>query len=161
MCFLSHCYIFYINNIVSYFSEGNELNNLVLSDLYYHLQGELEGRKISTGPFKELSQYLVESRVLQAYHKYDSDPFVTVKDLYLFDLVRVQAELGLDLWNHSKWKTSKAVVERMLQYMLDANSMVLLASSKLSALKALTTFLIIFENDVSSLSSEFNFILII
>nr|XP_024933206.2 uncharacterized protein LOC107427578 isoform X2 [Ziziphus jujuba var. spinosa] len=129
------------------YSEGKELNNLVLSDLYYQLQGELEGRKISSGPFKELSQYLVESRVLQAYHKYDIDPFVTAKDLYLFDLVHVRAELGLDLWDHSKWKTSKAIVERMLKYMQDANSMVLLANSKLSALKALTNVIIIFEND--------------
>ncbi|XP_062085681.1 uncharacterized protein LOC133791781 [Humulus lupulus] len=46
------------------YSEGKELNNLILSDLYYHLEGELEGRKIRIGPFKELSEYLVDSKVM-------------------------------------------------------------------------------------------------
>lgn len=143
----------YWDHKFSCFSEGKELNSLVFSDFYYHLQGELEGRKINSGPFKELCQYLVESRVLQAYHKYDIDPFVAAKDVWLFDLVHVQADLGLDLWNYSKWKTSKSIVERMLQYMLNANSLVLLTNAKLSAMKALISVLTIFENDVSSLNS--------
>ncbi|KAF3434642.1 hypothetical protein FNV43_RR21727 [Rhamnella rubrinervis] len=129
------------------YSEGKELYSLVLSDLYYHLQGELEGRKISSGPFKELSQYLVESGVLQTYSKYDTDLFANAKDVSLFDLERIQADLGLDLWNYTKWKTSKPVVERMLQYMRNSNSLVLLNNSKLSAMKALITVLTILEND--------------
>ncbi|KAL5561138.1 hypothetical protein UlMin_030885 [Ulmus minor] len=144
------------------YSEGKELNNLILSDLYYHLQGELEGRKISAGPFKELSQYLLESKLLQGHHhKYDGDLFVIGKDVYLFDPQHVQAELGLELWDYSKWKTSKSIVERMLGHMMDANLMMLLRKSKLVALKAFVTLLTIYGNDsgeskttISNISDE-------
>ena len=73
-------------------SEGKELKTLILSDLYYQLQGEFEGRKIAPGAFKELHQYLVESKFLQTYHHhYDDDLFATSKDLYLFDIERLRA----------------------------------------------------------------------
>ncbi|XP_062082237.1 uncharacterized protein LOC133788686 isoform X2 [Humulus lupulus] len=130
------------------YSEGTELNNLILSDLYYHLEGELEGRKISTGPFKELSEYLVDSKVMHNYqHKYDNDFLVTCKDVYTFDPERVRADLGSDLWDYLKWKTSKEITKRMLSQMMEANSMVLLRNSKLAALKSLITVLTIYEKD--------------
>lgn len=126
---------------------------MLLTDLYYHLEGELKGRKISAGPFKELSEYLIESKVLLHYqHKYDSDFFVTCKDMYLFDTERVRADLGSDLWDYLTWKTSKAIAERLLCHMTEANSMVLLRSSKLSALRSLITMLTINGKDVSSLN---------
>lgn len=128
---------------------------MLLSDLYYHLEGELEGRKISAGPFKELSEYLIESKVLQHYqHKCDCDGdfLATCKDLYLFDTDRVRADLGSDLWDFSKWKTSKAIAERMLHHMIDANSTVLLRNSKRPALRSLITVLTINGKDVSSLN---------
>ncbi|PON83420.1 hypothetical protein TorRG33x02_208350 [Trema orientale] len=142
------------------YSEGKELNSLILSDLYYHLEGELEGRKISAGPFKELSQYLVDSKVLHSYqHKYDNDLFVTCKDVFLFDPERVRADLGSDLWDYLKWKTSKAITKRMLCYMMEANSMVLLRNSKVTALRSLITVLTIYEKDeenaaIGGISSE-------
>ncbi|EXB39261.1 hypothetical protein L484_024956 [Morus notabilis] len=131
------------------YSEGKELNSLLLTDLYYHLEGELEGRKISAGPFKELSGYLIESKVLLHYqHKYDSDFFLTCKDMYMFDTERVRADLGSDLWDYLKWKTSKAIAERLLCHMTEANSMVLVRSSKLSALRSLITMLTINGKDL-------------
>lgn len=124
---------------------------MLLSDLYYHLEGELDGRKIGAGPFKELSEFLVESQILQQYqHKFDSNLFVTCKSVYLFDLERIRADLGSDLWDHLKWKASKAIAERMLRQMMEANSMVLLRNSKLSSLKSLITVLTIYGKDVSS-----------
>ena len=36
-----------------FFGEGKELKTLILSDFYYQLQGEFEGRKIAPGAFKE------------------------------------------------------------------------------------------------------------
>ncbi|XP_062111385.1 pleiotropic drug resistance protein 3-like isoform X2 [Humulus lupulus] len=132
------------------YSEGKELNNLILSDLYYHLEGELEGRKISTRPFKELSEYLVDSKVMHNYqNKYDNDFLVTCKDVYMFDPERVRADFGSDLWDYLKWKTSKEITKRMLSHMMEANSMVLLRNSKLAALKSLITVLTIYEKDVS------------
>uniref|UniRef100_A0A803NF80 Nucleoporin NUP188 homolog n=1 Tax=Cannabis sativa TaxID=3483 RepID=A0A803NF80_CANSA len=130
------------------YSEGKELNNLILNDLYYHLEGELEGREISAGPFKELSEYLVDSKVMHNYqHKYDNDFLITYKDVYLFDPERVRADLGSDLWDYLKWKTSKEITKRMLSQMMWANSTVLLRNSKLAALKSLITVLTIYEND--------------
>ncbi|BFG42271.1 hypothetical protein CerSpe_285450 [Prunus speciosa] len=130
------------------YSAGKEPNYLILSDLYYHLQGELEGREVSAGPFKELSRFLIESNVFQIYqHKYDADLFVTGKDAYVFDLKRVRADLGLDLWDYSKWKASKATAETMLNHMKAANSMALLTSSKLSALRALRSALTVYTDD--------------
>lgn len=130
------------------YSEGKELKTLILSDLYYHLQGEFEGREIAPGAFKELLKYLVESKFLQSYHhKYDDDLFATSKDVYLFDLARLRADMGLDMWDCSEWKASKTIAETMLHCMQDANSMMLLASSKHSALKALITVLTVYEDD--------------
>ncbi|XP_059647512.1 uncharacterized protein LOC132293878 [Cornus florida] len=130
------------------YSEGNELNRLILSDLYYHLQGELEGREIDPGPFKELSQYLIDYNFLQTYQcKYEGDLFAHAKDVYLFDSTRLQEDLGLDVWDYSGWKASKEVAETMLLWLHDVNSTVLLASSKLSALKALTTILSVYDAD--------------
>ncbi|XP_028054721.1 uncharacterized protein LOC114258915 isoform X1 [Camellia sinensis] len=71
------------------YNEGKELHCLILSDLYYHLQGELDGRKIDPGPFKELCQYLVKSKFVQMYqHKYNGDLSAHAKDVYLFDSSR-------------------------------------------------------------------------
>ncbi|XVF00933.1 hypothetical protein REPUB_Repub04eG0044900 [Reevesia pubescens] len=127
--------------------EGNELKALIMSDLYYHLQGELEGRKMSAGPFKELSQFLIESKVVKFYEdKCSADPLSTVDDVYVFDLGRIQADLGLDMWDCSEWKTSKAIADTMLCCMQEANSMVLIGNSKLSSLKALITVLTVYED---------------
>ncbi|XP_052191958.1 uncharacterized protein LOC127801127 isoform X2 [Diospyros lotus] len=136
------------------YSEGKELQSLILSDLYYHLQGEIEGRKVDPGPFKALSQYLIDSKFLQTYqHKYDGDLFGHAKNVYLFDSLRLRSDLGLDMWDYSNWKASKAIAENMLLCLEDLNSMVLLTSSKLSALKSLTTILSMNE-DVSSEKAE-------
>lgn len=158
--FLLHCLLLISNQCFifpSCFSDGKELYSLILSDLYYHLQGELEGRKIDHRLFNELSQHLVESKFLHTYlHKYDGDLSAQAKDVYLFDLVRLRADLGLELWYFSEWRESKAVAETMLLYLQDVNSMVLLAKSKLSALNALITTLSVYNEDVSSQNSDYN-----
>lgn len=125
---------------------------MILSDLFYHLQGELEGRKITAGSFKELSQYLVESTFFQTHqHQHDTDLFITGKDVFVFDPERIRADLGSDLWDYSKLQTSKAIMETMLHCMEDANLMILITSSKLSAVKALVTVLTVYEHEVSQI----------
>ncbi|KAK6240816.1 hypothetical protein QQP08_007669 [Theobroma cacao] len=129
------------------YSEGKELKALIISDLYYHLHGELEGRKMSPGPFKELFQFLIESKVVKIYeNKCRVDPFSTADDVYVFDLQRIEADLGLDMWDYSEWKTSKTIADTMLCYMQGANSMVLIGNSKLSSLKALITVLTVYDD---------------
>ena len=102
-----------------------------------------------------MHQYLVESKFLQTYHhKYDDDLFATSKDVFLFDLKRLRADMGLDMWDCSEWKASKTIAETMLHCMRDANSMILLSSSKHSALKALISVLTVYEDDVSNQNSN-------
>ncbi|CAB4294058.1 unnamed protein product [Prunus armeniaca] len=57
---------------------GKVPNYLILSDLYHHLQGELEGCEIYQ-------------------HKDDADLFITGKDACLFDLKRVESHEGCKL----------------------------------------------------------------
>ncbi|KAK9164468.1 hypothetical protein Syun_005370 [Stephania yunnanensis] len=125
-----------------------DLNDLILSDLFYHLQGELEGRKINPGPFKELFECLLESKFMQMEHKYHDFP-AHAKNVFIFDVLSLRKNLGLMFWDHSEWKASKSTAERMLVYMEEANSMVFLENSKLSALKALTSVLNIYGDDFS------------
>ncbi|GLT84453.1 hypothetical protein SLE2022_026820 [Rubroshorea leprosula] len=131
------------------YSEGKELKALIISDLYYHLQGELEGRKISPGPFKELSQFLVESEFLQMYKgKYNGDLFATAEHLYLLlDLEHMRADLGIDLWDYSEWKASKSIADTMLCCLQDTNSMISITSSKLRVLKALINVYAVYKDD--------------
>lgn len=137
-------------------SEGKKLKKLILNDLYYHLQGELEGRKVGIGPFKELSQYLVESNILGTYqHQFNDDFPTTTKNVYFFDLLRLQADIGLDVWDCSEWKASKEIAETMLHWLQDANSVMLLSSSKLSALKALIAVLTVYHDDVRIKNFDF------
>ncbi|OMO74466.1 hypothetical protein CCACVL1_16703 [Corchorus capsularis] len=101
---------------------------------------------MSPGPFKELSQFLIESKMVKMYENMCSvDPFSTADDVYMFDLAHIKADLGLDMWDYSEWKTSKAIADTMLCCMQKANSMLLIGSSKLSSLKALITLLTVYE----------------
>ncbi|CAN8276683.1 unnamed protein product [Cochlearia groenlandica] len=129
------------------YSGGKELMPLILNDLYCHLQGKLEGRDIPTGPFKELFQFLVESNIWEKYkQKTDEDKRMVLGDNSLFDIQHIRTELSIDIWDFSEWETSKTTTEKMLSYMQRANSMVLLSTSKLSVLHALTSVLILYED---------------
>ncbi|XP_021753127.1 uncharacterized protein LOC110718576 isoform X2 [Chenopodium quinoa] len=124
------------------YSEGIHIKNLILNDLYYHLQGELEGRDIEHGAFKELSQFLSSSNLLQAYQKKCvNDYSAGANNAYLFDLWRLQRDIGLHIWDCSEWKASKKIAETTLLYVQRANSMLLILGSRLPALRALVTIL--------------------
>ncbi|XP_065865698.1 uncharacterized protein [Euphorbia lathyris] len=129
------------------YSMGKELKSLILKDLYYHLQGELEGRKIGFGPFKELSLYLVESKCFEIYQqKYYEERHSDVGNIRMYDIIQIENDLALCMWDYTEWKECRAIAETMLDWMQQVNSMVLLSSSKLSALKALLTVLTVYEN---------------
>ncbi|KAL0356616.1 UNVERIFIED_CONTAM: hypothetical protein Scaly_1347300 [Sesamum calycinum] len=128
---------------------GQELENLILSDLFYHIQGELEGRQIDNRLFKELLQFLLDSRFLDAYIHIKQDLFADINGIYLYDTVRLRADLGLEMWELSAWKESKEVAETMLLCLQEANSRMLQSNSKLSALRGLITLLYMQEDNVS------------
>ncbi|KAG6410877.1 hypothetical protein SASPL_128950 [Salvia splendens] len=135
------------------YSGGQELENLILSDLFYHIQGELNGRQIDNGPFKELLQFLIDSRFLDAY-KYarDDDLPANVKSVYLYDTVRLKTDLGLEMWDLLAWKESKDLVETMLLSLQDVNSRMLHSTSKHSALRGLVTLLYMRQNNDEDLT---------
>ncbi|KAI4325914.1 hypothetical protein MLD38_031276 [Melastoma candidum] len=125
------------------YRQGKEVHVLILNDLYYHLEGEFRGRKISPGPFKELFLYLADSKIFRIYWQRNDDAGFgePTDELYLYDIARLRSDVRLDLRDFTSWKDSKAIAERMLQCIEAVNSMTLLCSSKLSALKALVTLL--------------------
>ncbi|MQL93812.1 hypothetical protein Taro_026471, partial [Colocasia esculenta] len=129
--------------------EGNEASFLVFTDLYYHILGELEGRVIAAGHFKEVLQYLLELDIFQNYEcKCDRDLWPPENDINMFDVARLRTDLGIELWDYSDWKTSKSVAERMLSVMHHTNSVKFLAISKNSALSALTCLLSIQSRNI-------------
>ena len=147
----SRCYFSpFLSFDTCYFSGGQELENLILSDLFYHIQGELNGRQIDNRPFKELLQFLIDSRFLDAY-KYEKDDDLPANDksVYLYDTVRLKIDLGLEMWDLLAWKESKDLVKTMLLSLQDANSRMLHSTSKLSALRGLVTLLYMRQNNVS------------
>jgi nuclear pore complex protein Nup188 len=68
--------------------------------------------------------------------------------MYLFDLKQLRADLNLGAWDCSDWRTSKEIAETMLHFLQDANAVMLLSSSKLSALKELIAVLAVYHDDV-------------
>ncbi|KAL0907548.1 hypothetical protein M5K25_021963 [Dendrobium thyrsiflorum] len=62
-------------------------------------------------------------------------------DVMMYDISNIRAELGIDLWDKSEWKTAKEIGERMLSYMHVSNLMLSLADTKNFALKALISII--------------------
>lgn len=132
------------------------MHNLILNDLFYHLQGELDGREISHGPYKELSQYLIGSKFLQTYRcKGVDDLLPQPNNAYLFDIDHLVTEMGVDMWNFSGWRSSKAIAEVLLLWLRNVNSMALVTRSKIVAIKSLITLFSMFDDKVSSQPLDF------
>ena len=136
-------------------SEGKEPKSLILSDLYYHMQGEYEGRKIEHKLFKELFQFLLQSKFLECYQNKDAGNLS--KDILLFDCTCLEKDLGIDLWDVSEWKGLKTVAETMLAHMKEVNCVLLLSNSKLLALNSLATMLPLYNENVSFYNLGFSF----
>ncbi|KAL8556343.1 hypothetical protein ACS0TY_003962 [Phlomoides rotata] len=132
------------------YSGGLELENLILSDIFYHIQGELDGRSIDNRPFKELLQFLMDSRFLDGYkYQHDDNCLTDIKSAYQYDTVRLKADLGSDIWDLLVLKESKEVAETLLLCLQDVNSRMLHANSKLSALRGLVTLLYMHEDNLT------------
>lgn len=136
------------------YSQGENLTSLVINDLYYHLQGELEGREISPGPFQELSRFLLDLEIFHcSEQKYERNFCPPVKNVCMFDIAHIQKELGMELWDHCSWKGSKEVACRMFLHMHDANLVTSIADSKHFALKALVTVISVYTGKISDRKS--------
>ncbi|TKV94370.1 hypothetical protein SEVIR_9G289900v4 [Setaria viridis] len=133
------------------YSGEQELNNLIINDLYHHIRGELEGRKISSGPFQELLSFLLEFKL------FEHDPLEQLQNTcpvananFLFNVEHIHDELGVDLWISSDRKSSKEVAEEMLDIMHKSNLMKCYADAKLSTLKSFLTFLSVYTGASSN-----------
>ncbi|URE33858.1 mRNA transport [Musa troglodytarum] len=100
------------------YSEEKELTSLIISDLYYHLQGRLEGRRFHP----ELSNFLLSLGTFECNdEKYERIFCLHLENISMFDIKKVQEEIGADLWDLSDWKTSKGVAESMFIHIHSAN----------------------------------------
>ncbi|KAF0930438.1 hypothetical protein E2562_032778 [Oryza meyeriana var. granulata] len=124
------------------YSGDQDLTNLIISDLYYHIHGELEGRQITPGPFQELLCFLLEFKVFEHNPlEQVQKTFPAANGISLFDVPHIRDELGVELWNHSDWKTYKEVAEKMLDIMSKANLMKCQVDAKLCTLRSFIAFL--------------------
>uniref|UniRef100_A0A0E0EVY0 Uncharacterized protein n=1 Tax=Oryza meridionalis TaxID=40149 RepID=A0A0E0EVY0_9ORYZ len=138
---LQHCFEFDFY-LLEKCSGEQDITNLIISDLYYHIHGELEGRPITPGPFQELLCFLLEFKVFEHNPSEQlQKSFPAANGVSLFDVPHIRDELGLELWNHSDWKTYKEVAEKMLDIMHKANLMKCQVDAKLCALRSFITFL--------------------
>ncbi|XP_020110275.1 uncharacterized protein LOC109725483 isoform X2 [Ananas comosus] len=128
------------------YSSGEDVTNLVINDLYYHIQGELEGRETTPGPFQELFSFLLDLGAFQ-FREQKEDQNI-LDDFCMFDISRIRRELGFELWDYSDWKASKEVAEKMFHHMHKANLMISLANSKLFGLKALIKALSVYNGNI-------------
>lgn len=127
--------------------------NLVVSDLYYHLLGKLEGREITSGPFQELLNLLLSLGVFECNDITFKRNFdLPYKDVSMFDIKKVEEEIGSELWEYSEWKACKEVSQRMFVYMHSANLSSDITDSKHSCLKALLSVLSVYKGNVSIFS---------
>ncbi|KAL9253348.1 hypothetical protein AKJ16_DCAP10515 [Drosera capensis] len=118
------------------YSAGTELRSLILSDLHYHLEGELVGRGIESGPFQELAQFLADSDHFQRYKRHDDDFLLDGNDVFVFDLERLRQDMGLDTWTHSAWKASVKIADSLLLHLQNVNSMMIQLASRIASLRA-------------------------
>ncbi|XP_042430044.1 uncharacterized protein LOC122016720 isoform X2 [Zingiber officinale] len=131
--------------------------NLVVSDLYYHLLGKLEGREITSGPFQELLNFLLSLGVFECNDgTYKKNFDLPTKVVSMFDIQKVEEEIGSDLWEYSEWKSCKEVSQRMFVYMHSANLSSNITDSNHFCLKALLSVLFVYKGNVKSTKPLFN-----
>ncbi|KAH9325907.1 hypothetical protein KI387_006085, partial [Taxus chinensis] len=122
------------------YSYGKNLNSLIVSDLYYHLQGELEGRQIPPGSFQKISNYLIKLKIdsiLQSSIRVRSkDLHPLYDDNYIYDTESLEAELGIEWWSLSDEKGFFIAAEKTLRILKHANRAICLADSQLNALNS-------------------------
>lgn len=128
------------------------MDYLILSDLFYNIKGEIDGRHIDNRLFKELLQFLLESEFLDTYRYKNDDDILADNNgvVYLYDSVRLRADLGLEMWNLLAWIETKEVAETVLLCWQRVNLMIIHSHSKLSALRGIISLFYMHGDNVSS-----------
>lgn len=122
---------------------GKELQVLVMTDLYFHLQGELEaGRHIPAGSFENLVQ-LIDTMDLTHLIYYGKEMQIKTSqplhdDACLYDTTRLRQQLGLEWWSQTGSHILRTA-ENTLDALQRANIMACLGTSQVSALESLTS----------------------
>ncbi|KAG0574974.1 hypothetical protein KC19_VG307200 [Ceratodon purpureus] len=126
------------------YSHGRQLQVMLISDLYHHLQGEIVGgRPLPAGPFQQIAAFLLtkETELVGLIGK-----ALTLDGLHpaygngcLYDTKAIEAELGFEWWPQTESVVlPSSVVERTLSFLQRANAMASLGHSQLSALRTWT-----------------------
>lgn len=124
-----------------FFSHGKQLQVMLISDLYHHLQGDTGGRPLPVGPFQQIAAFLLtketelvgligKAPMLEGLHP-------AYGNGYLYDIKALEAGLGLEWWPLTESTVfPSSVLERSFSFLHRANAMASLGHSQLSALRA-------------------------
>ncbi|CAM6095025.1 unnamed protein product [Calypogeia fissa] len=132
---------------ISGYSYGEQLEIMLISDLFHHLQGELDGgRPIPSGPFQHIAEFLVNTGVDCILNPTVSNQLPEIHpsygDTFLFDTTALETGLGLDWWGHADFGIVTAdVAESTLKWAKHSNAMASLGHSQLAALSSWSTLL--------------------
>ncbi|KAL2650470.1 hypothetical protein R1flu_018598 [Riccia fluitans] len=149
------------------YSYGEKLQIMLVNDLFYHLKGELDGgRPVPSGPFQHVADFVVSSEVDNLLHIAGStklsDLHPCYGDVFVYDVLALEAELGLEWWTHADFGVINSyVAEGTFTWLQNSNVIASLGDSQFSALKSWTTLLSVSafnerEVDVARVWSEEN-----
>ncbi|XP_024375793.1 uncharacterized protein [Physcomitrium patens] len=142
------------------YSHGNQLQVMLMSDLYHHLQGEIVGgRPLPTGPFQRIAAFLLtkEMELLGSIGKFPilEGLHPAYGNGYVYDTKALESELGLEWWSQTETAIlPPSVVERSISYLEQANTMASLGHSQLSALRAWAAVVTVCIFDKQGVRSE-------
>ncbi|KAI5080087.1 hypothetical protein GOP47_0005566 [Adiantum capillus-veneris] len=138
---------------------GRELYMLVISDLYFHLHGELEaGRHIPAGLFEDLVELLdtLDVTAIVRSKKQTFNEEVSCKNAFVYDTEVISQHLGLEWWSENSSQVAQTA-KSTLKAMEQANMMTFLGSSQISALEALTSIFSFLVSDIQLVVSGLKF----
>ena len=138
-----------IRQLISlFFRSGKELQILVMNDLYFHLQGELEaGRHIPAGAFEDLVSLLDTMDIAPFVFNSKERQHEKLQPLdahcFLYDTTQLRQHLGLEWWSQTPLHIVQTA-ENTLDFLQQANSMACLGTCQVFTLDALSSVLSLF-----------------
>ncbi|XP_002977285.2 uncharacterized protein LOC9638778 isoform X1 [Selaginella moellendorffii] len=118
------------------YSYSGSIELLVMSDLYYNLQGDLHGRTISNRHFQDISNFLADIELDTALIPPTSSPTLH-EDFRHYDVNLLRSALGLEFWDRDGDVLTTKVAENVLYSLEKANDIIHNGAAHISAVTSL------------------------
>ncbi|KAJ7540471.1 hypothetical protein O6H91_10G016600 [Diphasiastrum complanatum] len=124
------------------FSHGEQVQTMLLIDLYYHLHGQVRGgRQVPDGPFQQVAEFLLsielDRLLLPESHSQPKMHHPLYRNCLVYDIPALEHALGLELWpKNDGGVLPVSAAESTLQSLSHANTIASLEDAKLCALEA-------------------------